>query len=166
MKVNPKQLKDKKTMAGIILSAIIAFLWYMNTKLSKGNFISTVLVASGLNNSQAQELSALLYAQAQHETGNFKSDLFKRANNLFGMKAPNSRKNYTGVSNGYAVYSSWQSSLMDMVQYLKERSLPLSEVAKIGPHEYAYYLKGKNYYEDDMMTYSTALANNWEKFYA
>ena len=166
MRINLKQLKDKKTMAGIILSAIVALIWYMNTKLSKGNFVSVVEKAAGLNNSQAQELGALLYAQAQHETGNFKSDLFKRAKNLFGMKAPNSRKNYTGESNGYAVYSSWQSSLMDMVQYLKERSLPLSEVAEMGPYEYASYLKSKNYYEDDMITYSTALANNWEKFYA
>jgi len=38
-------------------------------------------------------------------------------NNLFGMRAPNSRKNYSEVtSNNFAVFSSWESSIKDRIE--------------------------------------------------
>lgn len=60
----------------------------------------------------------VLYAQAYHETGGFKSSLFETANNLFGMRPSTKRNKYydTVISNGsgdYAKYATVNYSLID-----------------------------------------------------
>ena len=56
--------------------------------------------------------------QARIESGNFKSRIFLENNNMFGMKIPNKRPNMVSGSNrGYAVYNSWQESIIDYALY-------------------------------------------------
>ena len=57
----------------------------------------------------------VVFAQAILETGHFKSELFKNANNLFGMKVPKKRETLAiGKKKGnYAVFESWVSSVND-----------------------------------------------------
>lgn len=56
--------------------------------------------------------------QARIESGNFKSRVFLENNNMFGMKIPNRRPNMVSGSNrGYAVYNSWQESIIDYALY-------------------------------------------------
>lgn len=56
--------------------------------------------------------------QARIESGNFKSRVFLENNNMFGMKIPNKRPNMVSGSNrGYAVYNSWQESVIDYALY-------------------------------------------------
>jgi uncharacterized FlgJ-related protein len=60
----------------------------------------------------------IVYKQALLESGRFKSDLFKNANNLFGMRMPNVRKT-TAISKykGYAKFSCWKHSVDDYKLY-------------------------------------------------
>lgn len=59
-----------------------------------------------------------LYAQAQQETGNFKSDLFKRAKNMFGMRVPSKRKWWgNGETNNYSSYATYMHSILDVISW-------------------------------------------------
>lgn len=85
----------------------------------------------------------IILAQAKLESDNFKSDLFKRNNNLFGMKVPNSRVNVTvGGRAGYASYYTWRESVIDYLFWVKTRGID-----KLSKDEYMEFL-GKVYAED------------------
>lgn len=58
--------------------------------------------------------TALIYAQASHETGKFTSNIFKKNKNLFGMKEPKIRETTVYATQfGHAVYRSHFSSIYD-----------------------------------------------------
>lgn len=59
----------------------------------------------------------VLYAQAKLETGNFTSNLFKSANNLFGMKPSQSRTRYydSSVTVGSETFASYASPTYSVV---------------------------------------------------
>jgi uncharacterized FlgJ-related protein len=60
----------------------------------------------------------IVLAQAKLESGNFNSILFKKNNNLFGMKHPKMRTTTSkGSKFGYAYYSSWRESVLDYALY-------------------------------------------------
>ena len=56
----------------------------------------------------------IAFAQAVLESAHFKSPLFERANNLFGMQYPIKRET-TAISstNGYSKYENWHESVYD-----------------------------------------------------
>ena len=56
--------------------------------------------------------ASLVYAQAKHETGNFKSAIFKENKNFFGMKI-NSRSYDVGENRGHAKYLTHIDSILD-----------------------------------------------------
>jgi flagellum-specific peptidoglycan hydrolase FlgJ len=76
--------------------------------------------------------SDIVYAQAILESGNLKSNLVKRNNNIFGMRKPLYRETtaYAKVR-GYAAYSHWTCSITDYKLYqdyvFKHRILNRSE---------------------------------------
>lgn len=56
----------------------------------------------------------IVYAQARLESGNFKSQIFKTNNNLFGMKIARKRPTTNkGEENGHAYYDNWKESVQD-----------------------------------------------------
>lgn len=56
----------------------------------------------------------VVLAQSELETGQYKSNIFKENNNLFGMKVPSIRKHKTiGKNRGHAVYEDWMKSVDD-----------------------------------------------------
>jgi len=60
----------------------------------------------------------VVLAQSILETGNFNSYIFKKNNNLFGMKLPNRRETTAiGTHKGYANYNSWGDSVKDYSLY-------------------------------------------------
>lgn len=60
----------------------------------------------------------IVYKQALLESGRFKSDLFRNANNLFGMRMPNIRQTTAiGKYKGYAKFSCWKHSVDDYKLY-------------------------------------------------
>jgi uncharacterized FlgJ-related protein len=61
----------------------------------------------------------IAFAQAILETGHFKSNNCKEANNLFGMMMPNVRETVAVRKNerGFAVYETWIHSVQDYALY-------------------------------------------------
>lgn len=56
----------------------------------------------------------IVIAQARLETNNFKSDIFKVANNLFGMKPAYQRSTtWSYIYKGHAAYVNWRESVLD-----------------------------------------------------
>lgn len=83
----------------------------------------------------------IVYAQAEHETGHFKSKIFRENNNLFGMKVATIRATTNeGEQYGHAVYNHWRESVLDYALYA---ATYLSGLSK---EEYLQYLN--NYAED------------------
>lgn len=125
--------------------------------------------AAGLNDAQAK----IITAQATHESGNFKSNVFKTDNNLFGMKMPSKRSKQfierpskivmrTEGATPYAHYSSIQNSVKDLI--LGWHAYNRTNWDKIKtPADYATYLKAKGYYGDTYSNYLTALVNHLKK---
>lgn len=134
----------------------------MTTKEIQARIFNTATMA-GLNPVQAK----IIVAQATHESGNFKSNVFKTDNNLFGMKMPTQRsKKYIAGpskivmkkegSTPYASYSSIENSVNDLI--LGYHVAKKTDWTKIKtPTEYAAYLKSKGYYGDTLSNYTNAL---------
>lgn len=60
----------------------------------------------------------IVMAQARLESGNFRSRIFREANNLFGMKLARSRNTTAiGEFSGHALYENWRQSVMDYSLY-------------------------------------------------
>ena len=109
-------------------------------------------------------VSKLIVSQATHESGNFSSSLFKRANNAFGMTIPRKRKSpYITGSAGqqpdgpgnYAKYDSLQDSVLDLIHWHKYNRTDWTKIE--GPATYAAYLKSKGYYGDTQQNYQSRL---------
>ena len=87
----------------------------------------------------------IVLAQAQLETGFFKSKIFKENNNLFGMKLARRRpRTALGVENNHAYYNNWKESVLD---YALFAAAYLSDIKT--EHQYLEYLKA-NYAEDPL----------------
>lgn len=75
-----------------------------------------LLIENGFNFIQARFITA----QAGHETGDFKSIIFKENNNCFGMKLALIRKTTAiGQNRGHAKYNSIEDSVKDFAIYYK-----------------------------------------------
>lgn len=84
----------------------------------------------------------IVLAQSILESGNFKSYIFIKNNNLFGMKLPKSRNTTaTGTNKGYAKYDTWEDSIKDYSLYqekiLKGRELSDENYLKFIGRKYA-----------------------------
>lgn len=85
----------------------------------------------------------IIYCQALIESGYFKSDLYKKNNNLFGMKLPKNRiTSGSGVCGTYQKYNNWRESVSDYMLWMVQNNA--SELDE------SSYLKllGKIYAED------------------
>ncbi len=98
----------------------------------------------------------IVYAQAQLETGNFTSHIFKVNNNLFGMREAKRRPTTNkGTENGHAYFDNWKESVVDYAFYQAAYLFKLKS-----EDEYWDYL-GQNYAEDP--NYVNKLKNIIEK---
>jgi uncharacterized FlgJ-related protein len=87
----------------------------------------------------------IVMAQAEHESGNFTSKLFRENNNMFGMKISTSRPTtQNGEQNGYAYYNTWRESVLDYAMYSATYLNKIQSKA-----EYLQYL-GEHYAEDTL----------------
>lgn len=120
-------------------------------------------IEAGLNNNQAK----IITAQATHESGNFKSNVFNTDNNIFGMKYPSvrSRQYIDGKSSivmmkegttPYAHYNSLERSVDDLILgWHKYNGTKWSNIDT--PEQYAAYLKRKGYYGDTQSNYTKSI---------
>lgn len=98
----------------------------------------------------------IVMAQALVESGNYSSMLFKKNNNLFGMRNPGIRSTTSkGSRFGYAYYDSWRESVLDYALFSAYNSKNIKT-----ENEYFQFL-GKIYAEDS--SYISTLKNVIEK---
>lgn len=108
------------------------------------------------------DLSKMIIAQAAVETGNFTSNIYKKNNNLFGMKLAKKRiTTATGEKFGHAVYDTVFSSIQDYKYYYQEFNLP-DRYDSI--RQFITSLKSKGYFESDLETYIKNV-EYWYKVY-
>jgi hypothetical protein len=123
--------------------------------------ITTPINSRALANSKFAGLKEYIEAMARHETGNYTSDLYKRANNLFGMRVPTKRPfERSGVTNNYSSYCCNEQSIRDFILYLDFVKFP-TEVKD--DWQFVNELKKRSYFEDNIINYyrgvGTALKN-------
>jgi len=88
--------------------------------------------------SQGVVFPDIVFGQALLESGNFKSNVFKENNNLFGMRLPKVRKTTAiGKNRGYAKYENWVQSVGDYL--LWQQSIPKKYLKS--RENYFYYLQ-------------------------
>jgi flagellum-specific peptidoglycan hydrolase FlgJ len=131
------------------------------------NKLYSVAVAAGLPSA----LASLLTAQARHESNNFKSNVFKTDNNLFGYKYVGQKNATRGLKSPegdyYAHYKSPDISIIELVGWLKRREKSgvfpaLSTITD--PGQYATLLKKANYYGDSVNTYTAGLKRYFKNY--
>lgn len=113
------------------------------------------------------EAARILVAQSLHETGNFKSKVFRENNNLFGMKEASVRpETADGTRNGHAFYSNPKESAEDMLLWLKYSGAytTFGKGLKLltNPYKYVLWLKSKRYFEDTINNYYNGVVK-WMK---
>jgi len=108
------------------------------------------------NAGYSPELARWFAAVSQHETGNFTSNLYRNANNLFGMGVPKVRRSTrsgeykTADGRVYSAYSSTKSSIDDFIIYLQSMNCPVSFSTV---DNLIAWMKGKGYFEDSLVNY-------------
>lgn len=118
------------------------------------------------------EKAPLIAMQARHETGNYTSNVFRKTNNLFGMKMPSVRprtfilrpSSIVMRSEGatpYAEYSSAENSVRDLVAWHKFNRTDWSKIS--GIESYSEYLKKRGYYGSTIDIYIRGLKNAAKK---
>lgn len=100
--------------------------------------------------------ASLIYAQCYHETGGFKSPIYKENKNLFGMKI-NSRSYHRGSSRGHALYDSKYDSIKDYFERQKQFKINYNDV-----HQYIISTVNSGYAEDK--TYNKRWFDTYKKF--
>jgi len=136
---------------------------YLDSKKMKGNLTPTSLknlIKSTLGVSDA--FAWILTYQSAHETGYWKSPVFKENKNLFGMRRSKVRKNLqNGERNGHATYLSYVDSIKDMGLWLKSVGLLYGQTGFTGTDVdirlYALSIKEKGYYTDTLSNYSNGM---------
>ncbi len=102
-----------------------------------------------------------VYAQAQFESANFTSNVFKQAANPFGMRVPSLRQSTRcGVYNGYSKYPSTEVAVEDFVLYLRYFNYPY-QFATL--REYVQFLKSKNYFSGNVDGYFNGVNTYFQK---
>jgi hypothetical protein len=121
--------------------------------------VFTTLVALGFTTQQA----SFITAQAGHETGDFKSVIFKENNNCFGMKFPSIRKTFaTGTNHGHATFTSLTDCIQDFLLYYKFVKL-LDTYSSIDA--YVKALKDRKYFEADLNQYIAGCVYYHKKYF-
>jgi hypothetical protein len=127
------------------------------------NIVYTAALAGTVQNpGLPATLAQLVTAQAQHETGNFTSNVFINANNAFGYKYVGSHYQL-GAYHGYGVYADVGTSTAELVDWIYRRvndgSFPQDLTIITDPTQYAALLKNASYYEASFSQYSADLAS-------
>lgn len=117
--------------------------------------IFTILTNAGYSPEMAVWWSAI----SKLETGNFTSELFRKANNLFGMGVPVVRRSLrsgeyrasdAGNIRNFSKYNTTADSVKDLVLYMQSFSYPNTFASVM---DLVYFMKSKNYFEIDRETY-------------
>lgn len=113
---------------------------------------------------ETDHMTNFVTAQAMHETGIFKSDLFLKDNNAFGMNESHKRQSTESddISDPgtYAGYASVDDSIQDLRLWMEYVNFNMA-VPNI--REYCRELKNHSYYADTFTNYSAACSKHLTK---
>jgi len=123
--------------------------------------IMKLLIDAGYSVRAAEMFAAV----SAHETAMWSSELFLRANNLFGMKIPTERLSlragsYTIGKEVYSAYATIEDSIKDFILYLKAR-MYANDFKTI--QELTLFMQSKGYYTDSFANYSAAVKRRLEQ---
>ena len=118
-----------------------------------------------LKGTKWEPISDFIVAQAKHESANFKSSLYLKNKNPFGMGRPsrrattdNRKVNTVTEGNVMASYDSVRDATKDLILWLEQfRSNPIDLDKIKSPYRYAQALKSRNYYTDSLSNYYNGL---------
>lgn len=138
------------------ISGILLLIFHVLKSRGKGfkpDFDSTIL--RELKGSRYEALAPYIIAQSRHETDNYNSNVFKRANNLFGMKKPRMRATTAKDQFGeYAAYMNPNDSVQDLIYWFNNSRFPFT-VGSLG--NYVRALHQRKYFEDTFDNYYNGL---------
>ena len=90
----------------------------------------------------------IVYAQAQVETGNFTSKIFKENNNLFGMREATVRPSTNkGTEHGHAYFETWYDSVLDYALYQAQYLSDIKTESEYFQYLSQHYAEAGNYVE-------------------
>lgn len=114
------------------------------------------------------EFARVLVAQSAHETAYWTSNIYKKNNNLFGMRMPHVRTTTASEErNGYAYYDNLESSATDMVYWLAFNHYDYkAETPDMKLNLYVAWLKQKGYYTDTILNYSKGVNYAYQKLWS
>ena len=150
-----KKLGTGSIIAGILSIALLISLTISRATTKKEIDWSVVDLAG------YGSLLPFLQAQAKHESGNFTSNLFRKANNMFGMGRPASRpttdlgtKNIKAEGVVMANFQCPTQSVKDQLLYLKYFRFPNTVR---DARDFAQRLKDRGYYADSVDNYTAGI---------
>jgi len=105
---------------------------------------------NGLTENKAREVTAIF----KHETGNFKSRLFREQNNLSGMRHATIRDTTSlGSKNNYAFYCCLEDAIDDFLLWFKQYGCKPDDLNKMSLPEIITFMKNRNYFDDQFYNY-------------
>ena len=129
--------------------------------MSYKNFLVLYFYRPGVSLDKAEQLAELnknnvyfkaLYTQAYHETAGFTSNIYRNSYNMFGMKAPNTRKKYCAIheydSGGYAAYQRFIDGIDDRIGWDNQKSDFSMPVNEQDVDDYFAFIVRHHYAED------------------
>lgn len=139
---------------GAVLGLLYMILWSPSMIIEKEDYgVWTIIEEVDKLDEYSIRFKEVVFAQAVHETNNFKSAIYRECNNLFGMKVAH-RRLRTSISTcrNHAYYDSRVNSVKDYALWQMNR-LPIYEFKVLGRHcetqeEYMKFLKWAGYAED------------------
>lgn len=150
------QRRLKYSKSWLLLPIGLLVLW-VRSRLTSSNPENEIKKA--LRGTRWAPLTSFVIAQAKHETEGFKSNIFRGANNLFGMGVPGSRQSLrNGVfvaadGRKYSKFATVGDSARDFVLYLENQNFPVVRDS----FEYVAALKNRRYFEDNFNNYLRGL---------
>lgn len=158
-----KSGKKSELLRGILITlAAVLSIFYTVSKIFQGERKKKVTLspydgwAQVFKGTKYEALIPYIIAQAKHETGNYTSNLYRTANNLFGMKIPYKRPFVRNgeTTSGYSAYSDPTQSAKDLKLWFDYTRFPTQV---LNTKQYAEKLKLRNYYEDTIDNYVSGL---------
>lgn len=165
---------SKKSRTGLIISLalllglVIVLIVFLIRKIKKNQPVTIPETANdaikfyflcwGISSNEL--LCKLMTAIAAHETGNFKSDIYIKNHNAFGMKMPTKRKTIAVKElNGYAYYNSIEDSIRDWLLWWEYHNIDPGSFKNVT--EIVNAMKEKQYFEASLTGYRKAVQGHF-----
>lgn len=156
--------KKSGQLGAWLVTSVLAFLTFLVLMMKKSNPKSTQGNDGNIDwdiirGSEFSQLTPFVIAQAKHETDNFKSNLARNHNNIFGMQKVRKRKNFQNgevIAEGgkpFGTYKSKNDAVRDFLEYLrmwKKKPFPRTVSSASA---YARALKDRGYFGDLLSNY-------------